>query len=153
MKPILKKLVPSKPTYDHLQLIADGIAETVLAEHKKKPDYVIGVSRGGLVSAVRISHLLRVPMIPVSYSSTHGAGDDKNHKNALPVLENHTILIVDDISDSGHTLKELVEFYGKNNSVETATIYYKDKSVHEPTYYGYLIDDDFGWVDFPWEDR
>ena len=91
-------------------------------------------------------------MVPVSYSSKHGAGDDKNHENNLPTFSNKTILIVDDISDSGHTMKELVDFYNKDNVVETAALYYKDKSVHEPTYYGYPIDDNFGWVDFPWED-
>ena len=153
MKPILKKLIPTNPTYEQLQVVADGIAETVLDKHKKKPDYIIGVSRGGLISAVRISHLLRVPMVPVAYSSKNGAGDNKDHANSLPEFKNNIILIVDDISDSGHTLKELVDHYTKlGTKVETAIFYYKDKSVHEPTYYGYLIDDDFGWVNFPWEE-
>ncbi len=152
MKPILKKLIPSHPTYDHLQLIIDGIAETVLSEHKRKPDVIIGVSRGGLIAAVRASHLLRVPMIPVSYSSKDGAGDDRNHNNTLPELKGKKILIVDDIADSGHTLKELVDHYSNDNKVETAALYYKVSSVLEPTYYGYPIDDDFGWVVFPWED-
>lgn len=152
MKPILKKLIPTNPSYEQMQIVADGIAETVLDKHKKKPDYIIGVSRGGLISAVRISHLLRVPMIPIAYSSKRGAGDNKDHINQLPELKNHTMLIVDDISDSGNTLQELVDHYTKQgNKVETASIFFKDKSIHEPTYYGYLIDDDFGWVKFPWE--
>ncbi len=151
MKPIMKILIPSHPTYDQLGIICKGIADTVVRDHHK-PDIVIGVARGGLMPAVHVSHCLHVPMVAVSYSSKQGNGDNKNHSNQLPTLKQRKILIVDDIADSGKTLHELVEYYKNDNDVETATCYYKYvNKIHEPTYYGYAIDDDFGWVIFPWE--
>lgn len=152
MKSIAKMLIPANPSYDHIALISKGIAKTVNSDAKRRPDLIIGIARGGLVPAVHISHCLHTPMLPISYSAQNGNGDNKNHHNTLPIIKGKRLLIVDDICDSGHTLQELVEYYSKDNDVKTAVCYYKYvNEVHTPDYYGYGIDDDFGWVVFPWE--
>ena len=73
------------------------------------------------------------------------------------------ILIVDDICDSGNTLKALVEFYrSKEVIVETAVLYYKDKwptlNITDvkhgfyPNYFIKRVGIDDPWIIFPWED-
>jgi xanthine phosphoribosyltransferase len=87
-----------------------------------RPDYVVGITRGGAVPAVMISHYFNVPMRPLQVSLRDG-GDCVSDLNMaeeafgyVPVEEQETIksrwdpsyrkniLIVDDINDSGATI-------------------------------------------------
>jgi hypoxanthine phosphoribosyltransferase len=58
------------------------------------------------------------------------------------------ILIIDDICDSGKTVKEIRENYPK---VRVACLYYKENEVAKPDIYGELVGDE--WVVFPWEEE
>jgi len=89
-------------------------------------DSVYGIPRGGLVPAVYIAHLLKVPIN--GYNKSNG-------KNPL---------IVDDIADTGQTLKPYKTF-----DYKTATIYYHKQSIVEPDIWIYEKKDD--WILFPWE--
>lgn len=117
---------------------------------------VVGIVRGGLLPAVIVSHKLDLPLIPISYSSKRGKGDDKSYSNVVPVFDkSDCILIVDDISDSGLTLKELVDIYQSQGvTVITYTLYAKLFN-YEPDYYSWIIEekDRDEWVFFPWEPR
>jgi hypoxanthine phosphoribosyltransferase len=93
-----------------------------------RPDYVVGVTRGGLVPALMISQYLDVPMHTlnisfrdaefgpesnlwmaedaygyVPYEGTEPPARDPNRVTTDPALRKK-ILIVDDINDSGRTL-------------------------------------------------
>ena len=129
------------------------------------PDVVIGLSRGGLIPAVILSHYLGKPFIPVVFSGADGNGDDKQQTSLslLPELDiNKKYLIVDDICDSGDTLTKMVNHYvDRNIKVETAVLYYKDRwphlSAHDklhgfcPTHMVNRIPEHSGWIVFPWE--
>ena len=41
-----------------------------------KPDYIVGISRGGLTPAVMLSHLLSVPMHTLKVTLRDGVEDD-----------------------------------------------------------------------------
>lgn len=127
--------------------------------------HILGVARGGLIPAVIMSHNLKKPMIPVCYSGSDGAGDDKQFTEieVLPDFEKtDKILIVDDICDSGDTLTKMVKYYKRQKiEVYTAVLYYKDnwpqKDANEsshgyiPTFYMNRIGPLAQWVVFPWE--
>lgn len=89
-----------------------------------KPDYIVGITRGGLIPATMLSHYLDVPMhtLDVSFRDS-GMGPESNlwmaedafgyvnkedrEDDAVvsdPKLRKN-ILIVDDINDSGRTLQ------------------------------------------------
>ena len=85
-------------------------------------DYVYGIPRGGQIIAVHISHLIGIPYSPFIYQNT---------------------LIVDDVSDTGKTLKE--HLY---QGLDTATLYRKDGTLHEPTFCIRTINK---YINFPWE--
>tara|TARA_B100001093_G_scaffold354314_1_gene338808 strand:- start:1372 stop:1788 length:417 start_codon:yes stop_codon:yes gene_type:complete len=95
--------------------------------------YIYGIPRGGLIPAVLLSHKLGIPLT-------------QNLKNYS--------LIVDDISDSGNTLKEVVERAHNpiNNYtyVHTATLFERQGTIFEPDFIGEHIKYD-DWLVFPWE--
>jgi xanthine phosphoribosyltransferase len=113
---------------------------------------IVGISRGGLIPAVHLSHDTDIPMTPVSYSSKEGNGDNKNHDNVLPEIEETRILLVDDIADYGHTLNELKDHYNmQGHNVQTCAVVAKDHSVIIPDYTWKILPSESGWVIFPWE--
>jgi hypoxanthine phosphoribosyltransferase len=78
-----------------------------------RPDYIVGLTRGGLVPAVMLSQYLEVPMHALKVSLRDGGDTESNCWMAedaygyngevgKPVAKN--ILIVDDINDSGSTI-------------------------------------------------
>lgn len=150
----------SAPTYGEVEGAVSHIADFIKYSTSKihKVDLIIGVSRGGLIPAVMLSHMMNLPMQAVHYSSKTGAGDNKDHKNQLPKFKAKSILIVDDICDSGLTLSEMVSNYTKLGcNVTTAVIYYKklpeDRTVHVPDVWAVKISENFGWIKFPFEQR
>ena len=70
-----------------------------------RPDYVVGLTRGGLVPANMISQYLDIPMHTLKISLR----DDPDHKESTDWIvrdaeAGRNILIVDDINDTGATL-------------------------------------------------
>lgn len=140
------------PSYDHLHHAA--IQMVTEARGLGWIDAVLAPSRGGLLFGVVASHKLNVPLIPICYSSKQGAGDDKNHDNILPILSPNikTVLLVDDIIDSGLTIKEIVDHYTLQNvRVITAVYHYKDGAAYHPDLYYWRIPSDSEFIIYPYE--
>ena len=83
-----------------------------------KPDYVVGITRGGLLPAVMISHWLGVPMKSLDVSLRDGgdlvsncgmAEDAYGYNKELGEQASPNILIVDDINDTGATFNWIME--------------------------------------------
>lgn len=117
---------------------------------------IIGVARGGVIPAILAARFANLPYYEIRYSSKNGKGDDKNHDNAwFPIDAQFPALIVEDIADSGETLKELERLYkGIKVPIKTAVICYKahEDIVHMPDIWYRSIRSDSGWVIFPWEE-
>ena len=75
-----------------------------------KPDVIVGISRGGLIPGVMISHKLNIPFKPV-HASTR---DFPHWENYLPKSNDSRVLIVDDICDSGETFERLSNYIKEN---------------------------------------
>lgn len=145
MKPIL-----THPEWRHIEKACNYFAREVI---KHQPvDAIVGLTRGGLIPATLISHILDLPMVPVNYSAKNGRGDNRNHNNMLPYVEGKSILIVDDICDSGKTLDDVDHHYNEHGyDVFTAAIYYKHGAAMKPTFYWQKIPEDAPWIVMPWE--
>lgn len=146
-----------------------------------RPDYVVGITRGGAVPAVLISQYLNVPMHPLEVSlrdggervSNFGMSEDafgSNHDDAMTSDNGRKqILIVDDINDSGATLnwikqdwqsgcfpndtRWMKEIWGHN--VRVAVLYDNESSQSELdiAYAAVTINkaEEDSWIEFPWE--
>lgn len=141
------------PTYGNIETACVHIINE-LDKQGIRPTKIVALSRGGLMLGVILSHNLNVPMVPVQYSSKAGKGDDKNHTNQLPEIQDEDILVVDDIADSGHSLAEVCKFYEtfeNANNVFSASMYLKEGSVHTPTVHWHHLEKDGPFIHFPWE--
>jgi len=112
---------------DQINLIGDKL------ESVPDLEFIAGVPRGGLIPAVMMSHAFGIKYI--SYSSA----------KLLPKELRENTLVIDDIADTGVTLKEAVELQFK-----TATLAMRSSTSTMPLFYGDLITDD-SWLVFPWE--
>lgn len=146
-------------SYSDIELACRNLTGAML-DDECEFDYIIGLTRGGLLPAVLMSNLLKLPMIGVEYSSKDGNGEARNHSNDITYISKHIypeklirkVLVVDDIADTGLTLFELIqELQELNFEVTTCSIFYKETSIVKPDYYNSFLKHDAGWVIFPWE--
>lgn len=119
---------------------------------------IVGIARGGLIPAGIIANTLNIKEV-LSYGM-RTYNDKKKAKKVeiyqkLPKIKPDikTIIIVDDISDTGESLdllyNQLKNKY-KHTNIITATIVYKSKSKSKPTYHSIDVSDNT-WVYFPYD--
>ncbi len=138
-------------TYDELHNHVVEYAKSL--KNNVEVDCVVAVARGGLLVGQLIAYELNLPIHVVNFSSLTGQGTSKQQH--IPMLPDRydSIMLVDDICDSGHTLKELVNVYERLYDVFTYTVFYRDieQPVHIPDYSIKLIGPE--WIVFPWDNR
>jgi len=106
--------------WDDISVLVDELCNTITSSGVQIKS-ITGIERGGLIPAVMISHKLNIP-----YTT-------KINKDTL---------VVDDICDSGETLKNIVAGY-------TATLHYKKTASFTPDFYSKEVGDE--WIVYPWE--
>lgn len=133
---------------------ADSLVEQITTSGQFY-DYIVGVVRGGAIPAVYLSHRLGIPMRSVAWSTFH---KDQMIESALDIADDidhgKKILIVDDILDSGRTMKELLEDWGHPRSnVGIAVLINNIRQDIVPDFRGRVIDRDVDkeWINFWWE--
>ena len=100
----------------------------------KDIDFIVGIPRGGLIAAVTLSHRLDIKHMTIDHMET-----------VIDQLDPAKILIVDDISDSGQTLKKYID-----GGFITATLDVRFSTVATPDFYSnYLTTTN--WIVYPWE--
>ena len=117
---------------------------------KFDPQVIVGLSRGGLVPGVMMSHWFNKPFKQAALR------DFQEWENYLPRKTDERVLIVDDICDSGETFEKISEYIHKNNSkcdVRFASLIWNNEVDFEPHYYSQEMAKDSQniWVVFNWE--
>ncbi|MBC2665256.1 phosphoribosyltransferase domain-containing protein [Novosphingobium flavum] len=130
----------------------------MVADGAWKPDFIIGIGRGGLVPAVYISHELQVPMLSIDHSSkVPGFADELLGKVAAKSVAGTRLLFVDDINDSGGTIAYVRDLLARNGCVAEnlrfAVLIDNTRSQARVDYAAEAIDraEDKRWFVFPWE--
>jgi len=120
-----------------------------------KPDIIVGVSRGGWPPARVLSDLLGNPNLANVRAEFYlGVAETKGEPTLTqPVSIDVTgkkVLIVDEIADTGKSLKLIKEHLIEKRAkeVKIVTVYYKPWSIIKPDYYE---KETSCWVVFPWE--
>ena len=107
-------------SWDDINILVEDLCNTI-ATSGAQIKSVTGIERGGLIPAVMISHKLGIPYVA------------KINKDTL---------VVDDICDTGETLKKSIAMY-------TATLHYKPTAIFTPDFYAKEVGTE--WIVYPWE--
>jgi len=120
----------------------------------KDYDAIVAIARGGLILSHSLGEALDIRNVQALRTELY----DSSVKRDNFILHDYTaleglksVLVVDDISDSGETLQKVMQHLkSKNPEVvfESATLFYKTTSVYEPTFW---VQDALEWIDFFWE--
>jgi xanthine phosphoribosyltransferase len=136
----------------------DAVVARIEGEASWRPDYIIGIGRGGLVPSVYISHHMGVPMLSIDYSAkVYDFADDLLIKVARKSSDGSKFLFVDDINDSGTTIDHiraaLHEAGCAADNLRFAVLINNRRSKVEVNYWARMIDRevDKQWFVFPWE--
>lgn len=144
-----------KLTWDDIERLTDELA-TKIKVSGFKPDYIIGLTTGGLIPLYFLARKLENNrnILTISVNSY-----DKNKMGNLKIsylpeidLSNKNILLVDDIAGTGNTLKEISNILNnkyKVGELKIATIVALKDSKFYPDWYGTEKQED--WIVFPWD--
>lgn len=136
-----------------------------IADSGWMPDLIIAVARGGLLPAGAISYALGVKAIgTMNVEFYTGVGETLEEPVFLPplmdmsIVDGKRVLVVDDVADSGKTLKLIMEtLHAHGLSIDgeeaipvdarSCVIYEKPRSVIKPDYVWRVTDK---WINFSW---
>jgi len=116
-------------------------------------DVIIGLTRGGLIPGVYLSHKLEKPLLPFNPHLLHADGEPRSDRIKLPIspVTVRTVLLVDDISDTGTTFKKCCNFFTKRGfKCLTTSVYINKKTSNfEPDFV--IYNSHKKWIVFPYE--
>jgi hypoxanthine phosphoribosyltransferase len=142
------------PTWNQIYRMLLNLADKI-RNSSFRPDVIVGVSRGGWPPARVISDLMgNANLANVRAEFYLGVAETKKEPLLTqPVsveVKDKKVLIVDEIADTGKSLKLVKEHIAEKGAseVKIATIYYKPWSIVKPDYYEMETS---RWVVFPWE--
>ncbi len=120
-------------TWDVINNGIEMLSKEIISSNIKY-EVIYGPPRGGLIPGVMLSHKLRIPLV-------------LNMEEVWRIdMQHGKVLIVDDISDTGKTLK-----YFDDKNFDIATIFVRmHTSKISPKFNAFDINDDT-WLLFPWE--
>lgn len=141
-------------SWQDIEDISKDIAAKVI-NSDFEPDYLIGITTGGLIPLALISKELKNNnILTVTASSYEKDTQGKLTIKYLPEinLSNKKILLVDEISETGSTLATISKALREKcniGEIKTCTLAVNsEKSLIKPNYYGI---EDSAWIVFPWE--
>jgi len=142
-------------TWQDIERMCVGILNQMYKDNWK-PDYIVGITRGGNVPATIMSNILDVPCeaLKVSLRDDSRLQDDfwlKEH------ITDKNILIVDDINDTGATFKWIWDNWQlslQEHNVKFATLTENLPSIFgQVSYYCHEVNktEEDVWLVYPWE--
>jgi hypoxanthine phosphoribosyltransferase len=144
------------PTWNQIYEMLLCQAQKILFQNYR-PDMVVGITRGGLIPARILADLLETSEFTTIHIEFY---IDINQTKAEPTLKQplttkvagKKVLLVDDIADSGESLKLAKTHLQQQcaSEVKTATLYQKPQSITTPDFYEKQTTN---WVVFPWDTK
>ena len=135
-----------------------------------RPDYIVGITRGGLIPGVLLSHTTDIPMKTLCVQLKSDGLEEVTEHNAQMARDalknNKKILIIDDINRGGDAISWIIDDWQDAIGMVGD---YKSESWHTNVRFASLIDnpnskvpmdycneeidldEENVWVEFPWE--
>mgnify|MGYP001424032569 FL=1 len=141
--------------WQDIETMCTSIVKQMYADNFR-PDYIVGLTRGGNIPATIISNMLDIPCEAMKVSFRNDDRVDKNFWLSELIMDKK-ILIVDDINDSGATFNWIWEDWGLENilhGVKFATLTENMASTFgEVSYHVHEVNkaEEDVWLVYPWE--
>jgi hypoxanthine phosphoribosyltransferase len=141
-------------TYERFGLAVRELT-TEVVDSGYRPDWIVGIARGGLLLAGAVGYALPLKNIATINVEFYTDVDQRREAPVVlpPVLDlvdlAHTrVLVVDDVADTGETLQMVLDLLRPTvEEVRSAVLYEKSRSAVHPDYVWRRTDD---WINFPW---
>jgi len=140
-------------TWNEIHRALGVLASRVLLNGK--PDVLVLIAKGGLIPGRILADFLLVEdigLIEAKFYKSIGVRGEKPFikSSTLPSLTGRSVLVVDDVADTGRTMQLVIDYLSnyKVKSIKTLTIYVKPWSTFIPDYY---FAQTTKWIVFPWE--
>ena len=144
------------PTWNQIYAMLRSQAEKI-RRSGFKPEIIVGITRGGWVPARILSDFLEILDLAVVRVEFYlGVAETRDEpvmtQGVSAVVEGKKVLLVDDVADTGKSLRLVREHIRQQGAAEVriATVYYKPFSIVTPDYYE---KETRRWVVFPWETK
>ncbi len=144
------------PSWNQIHVLLVQLAEKI-KESGFNPDIIVGVARGGWIPARIMSDMLENHKLAnISAEFYVNIGKTKQQpvitQPISTTVKNMKVLVVDDLADSGESLKLVTDHLEKQGAqeIKIATIYYKPWSIIVPHYFEKQTRN---WIVFPWEQK
>lgn len=140
-------------TWEDIKRYSNEIADTIKSHCEDlEQATLIAVSRGGLVPAQIIAYKLNIRDVRVmkliSYDENNQRGQTKDISTDR-LFDGKNVYIIDDLSDSGETVKYIRNQYPSSTICSLLT---KDCCQHKPDITSSLIISKDDWLVFPWDE-
>lgn len=158
-------------TWDDIESLLSVVIDE-LESGSWDPTVVVGITRGGLIPATMISHHLGIPMCSLDVSFRDNIepwGGQTTSWIPEEIVNDHRILVMDDINDSGKTFNWIKDDWANTvlysdpifqkpanwpwSHIKFAALMDNAQSSFKCDFYGRSIDKsiDPSWITFPWE--
>jgi hypoxanthine phosphoribosyltransferase len=156
-------------TWEGIEIGVNSIAMQMFKD-EWRPDYIVGITRGGLIPGVLLSHTTDIPMKTLCVQLKSDGLEEVTEHNAQMARDalknNKKILIIDDINRGGDAISWIIDDWQDAIGMVGD---YKSESWHTNVRFASLIDNPNSkvpmdycneeidldeeniWVEFPWE--
>lgn len=153
-------------TWEQVQGACLDIARQ-LQQDNWRPDYIVGITRGGAVPSILLSQYMGIPMRALEVSLRDGGSCTSDLGMAEDAFADKKILIVDDINDQGSTIAWIKQdwpsgchpdherwhtVWGNNVRFATLTSNMASKETVDYSVWEVNKAEKDCWLVYPWED-
>lgn len=146
------------PSWQQMGKLVFKLGKSII-QQKQHYDWLISIAKGGWTWSRSLADILQIDSVASIKTKLYGDIAKQNHRlimeQPLPAgvkVRNKSILLFDDVADSGKTLSVVRAYLNQNKAarVGAATLFYKPASTVKPDYYAYTTN---AWIIFPHEIR
>jgi hypothetical protein len=142
--------------WDYIYSLCRNVAGSI-REDGYEPDIIIALARGGwfagrvMCDFLNLNDLTSLKIEHYVGTADHGEEPYIRYPLADNIAAGKKVLIVDDITDTGQSMKHAREYVmeQKPEEIRTAALQYLYNSVYEPDYCGEKFEE-WAWVVYPW---
>lgn len=131
------------------------ISNTQLWLQKQEIHCIAGITRGGLIPAVYLSHALKLPMETVMWQTRDGGIKVVNKFIKRDYLDKgKTVAFIDEINDSGATFQGIKDSFDESYhpQLKFISLLRRHSSNFDDDYHAHMVPND-DWLVFPWENK